>query len=60
MLPLSDLQSLNEYIILRKMSEFKCSYGVFNIIPFLMVNRTLITPPPKKKNYHELIMVLAD
>lgn len=29
MLPLSDLQSLNEYIILRKMSEFKSSYGIF-------------------------------
>lgn len=58
MLPLSDLQSLNEYIILRKMSEFKSSYGIFNIMPLLIINKTIITSSPEI--YHEIIMVLAN
>jgi len=59
MLPLSDLQSLNEYIIIRKMSEFKYSYGIFNIVPLLIVNKTIIAlffP----EIYDELIMVIAN
>lgn len=43
MLSLSNLQSFNEYIILRKMSEIKCSYGFFNIMPLVIVNKTIST-----------------
>lgn len=48
MLPVSDLQSLNEYILLRRMSEFKSSYGIFNIMPLLIINKTIITSPALK------------
>lgn len=58
MLPLSDLQSLNGYLILRKMFKFKCFYGIFNIMHLLIVNKKIITfffPP---EIYYELTMII--
>lgn len=43
MLPLGDLQSLNGYLILRKMFKFKCSCDIFNMMHLLIVSKTIIT-----------------
>lgn len=56
--PLNDLQSLNGYLILRKMFKFKCSYGILNIMHLLIVNKTIITFFSPQEIYYELTMII--